>query len=232
MLAAFANTARAFWGTHQAEGYLEVARHNADFILNQLRPAGKLRRSWRKGKTTGEVFLDDYAALIIALLELYQTDFDNKWYVHAVELTHEMIDRFNDPAGGFFDTPSDGDVLLFRPKDMQDNATPSGNSLACEAVLRMAAFSDGSDRRRKAEEMLGLVMEQALNYPTAFARWLSAADFALGKVRQVAVVGDPARTELNPCWKSCGMVSTRSGSWLLHLCRFQKMHLHCSMSAP
>jgi hypothetical protein len=195
MLAAFANAARAFWGTHQAEVYLEIARHNADFLLKQLRPAGKLRRSWRKGKTTGEVFLDDYAALIIALLELYQTDFDNKWYIHAMELTKEMIDRFNDPAGGFFDTPSDGDALLFRPKDLQDNATPSGNSLACEALLKIAALSDRSDFRLKADEMLGFVIEQALHYPTAFARWLSAADFTLGKVKQVAVVGDPGQTE-------------------------------------
>jgi len=193
MLTAFAGAARAFWGTQRGAEFLTIARRNAEFLLTQPRPGGSLRRSWRKGKTTDEVFLEDYAALITALLELYQTDFDNRWFVHAQELTDEMVHRFNDPAGGFFDTPSDGGTLLFRPKDLQDNATPSGNSLAVEALLRMAAFSDRPDLRQKAEEMLGLIAEQALRYPTAFARWLSAADFALGRVRQVAVVGDMAK---------------------------------------
>ncbi len=195
MLTTFASAARAFWDTQQGDVYLEIARRNAEFLLSQLRPAGKLRRAWRKGKSTGEIFLEDYAALIIALLELYQTDFDNKWYVHAAELTDEMIDRFNDPVGGFFDTPSDGEELLLRPKDVQDNATPSGNSMACEALLRMAALSGQADLRQKAEEMLGLISEQLLRYPTGFARWLSAADFSLGRVKQVAVVGEPAREE-------------------------------------
>jgi uncharacterized protein len=192
MVTTFAVAARAYWGTQLGNGYLKIARGTAEFLLNQLRPGSRLRRACRKGKTTDEVFLEDYAALIIALLELYQTDFDNRWFGHALELTDEMILRFNDPAGGFFDTPSDGEVLLFRPKDLQDNATPSGNSLACEALLRMAAFSDRPDFRQKAEEMIGLITEQALRYPTAFARWLCAADFALGKVKQVAIVGDIA----------------------------------------
>jgi uncharacterized protein YyaL (SSP411 family) len=195
MLTTFASAARAFWDTQQGDVYLEIARRNAEFLLSQLRPAGKLRRAWRKGKSTDGIFLEDYAALIIALLELYQTDFDNKWYVHATELTDEMIEQFNDPAGGFFDTPSDGEALLLRPKDVQDNATPSGNSMAFEALLRMAALSDRADLRQKAEEMLGLISEQLLRYPTGFARWLSAADFSLGRVKQVAVVGEPAREE-------------------------------------
>jgi uncharacterized protein len=194
-LATFASAARAFWGTQQGEVYLKTARRNAEFLLTQLRPAGKLRRAWRKEQATEEIFLEDYASMIIALLELYQTDFDNKWFVQAQELTDEMIDRYNDPAGGFFDTPSDGEALLFRPKDLQDNATPSGNSMACEALLRMAALSDRVDLRQKAEETLGIIVEQALRYPTGFARWLSTAYLALGKIRQAAVVGDPALKE-------------------------------------
>lgn len=194
-LITFASAARAFWGTQQGDEYFKTARRNAEFLLTQLRPAGKLHRSWRKGQSTEEIFLEDYAALIIALLELYQTDFDNQWFTHASELTDEMVDRFNNHSGGFFDTPSDGQVLLFRPKDMQDNATPSGNSMACEALLRMAELSDRADLRQKAEEMLGMIAEQALRYPTGFARWLSTANFALGKVKQVAVVGDPAMKE-------------------------------------
>jgi uncharacterized protein YyaL (SSP411 family) len=195
MLSTFANAARAFWGTPQGEEYLNIARRNAEFLLTQLRPSGKLRRVCRNGKTTDEVFLEDYSALVIALLDLYQTDFDNKWYLHSMDLTEEMIDRFDDPAGGFFDTPADGEKLLIRPKDLQDNATPSGNSMACEALLKMAALTDRVDFRQKAEEMLGQIAEQALRYPTGFARWLTAADFALGVVKQIAIVGDPVMEE-------------------------------------
>jgi len=174
--------------------YYKAATRNADFLLTALRPDGQLRRAWRDGKTTGAVFLEDYAALILGLLELYQTDFDNKWFKAAVDLTEEMIQRFSDSAGGFFDSPSDGEVLLVRPKDIQDNATPSGNALACEALLKLAAFTDKGEHRDLAEQSLRLMSEQALKYPTAFGRWLSAADFALGKQKQVAVVGD-ARAE-------------------------------------
>jgi uncharacterized protein YyaL (SSP411 family) len=174
-----------------------MATRNAEFMLDALRPDGKLRRSWRQGKTTNEVFLEDYAALILGLLELYQTDFENRWFRAAQELAHEMIDLFGDANGGFFDTASSGEELLIRPKDLQDNATPSGNALACEALLVLASFSDNGRYRDLAERSLRLVSNHALRYPTSFARWLSAADFALGNVKQVAVVceTDPAEAQ-------------------------------------
>jgi len=170
--------------------YYKLATRNAEFLLNALRPSGKLKHSWREGKTTDAVFLEDYAALILGLLELYQTDFNDKWFAFAKELADEMIELFNDPAGGFFDTSKDGEALLLRPKDVQDNATPSGNALACEALLKLAAFTDEGKYRDLAEKSLRLVVGMAVRYPTAFGRWLSAADFALGKVKQVAVLGE------------------------------------------
>jgi uncharacterized protein YyaL (SSP411 family) len=158
-----------------------------------LRPNGKLKRSWRDGKITDEVFLEDYANLILGLLELYQTDFNDKWFASAKELADEMIDLFEDPGGGFFDTSKNAQGLLLRPKDIQDNATPSGNALACEALLKLAAFADDAKYRDLAEKSLGLVVDFATRYPTAFARWLSAADFALGTVKQVAAVHEAGR---------------------------------------
>jgi uncharacterized protein YyaL (SSP411 family) len=195
MLQAFAETARAFQTMDQRLDYLLMATRSARFLLSTLHKNGRLHHSWRASKVLEEVFLDDYAALIIALLELYQSDFDNQWFTAAIHLAEEMTTYFSDPTGGFFDTPNDGETLLLRPKDIQDNATPSGNSLACDALLRLAAFTDKADYRQRAEEMLGKVTESALRYPTSFARWLSAADFALGNVKQVAVVGDPGQAE-------------------------------------
>ena len=190
MLEAMAEAARAFGDTGEGKRYLDMATRNAEFLLSALRPDGQLRRSWRDGKATGEVFLEDYAALILGLLELYQTDFNNCWFASAQELVDEMTARFSDPEGGFFDTPSDGEALVLRPKNLQDNAIPSGNALACEALLKFSAFTDKGKYRDVAEKAFKNVAEAAVRYPTAFARWLSAADFALSNGKQVAVLGD------------------------------------------
>jgi len=168
--------------------YYLLATRNAEFLLSELRPNNKLKHSWREGKTINEVFLEDYAALILGLLELYQTDFNNRWFMVAKELADEMLGLFSDPAGGFFDTAKNGETLLLRPKDVQDNATPSGNALACEALLKLASFTDEGKYRDGAEKALGLIVAMAVRYPTAFGRWLSAGDFALGPTKQVAVV--------------------------------------------
>ena len=188
MLAAFAEASRAIDDPELQHKYLIMATRNADFLLDALRPEGKLKRSWRQAKITNEVFLEDYAALILGLLELYQTDFQTKWFASAQELAEETIDLFEDPIGGFFDTSKEGEELLLRPKDLQDNATPSGNALACEALLKLAAFTDNGRYRDLAERSLELMAHHALRYPTSFGRWLSAADFALATVKQVAVM--------------------------------------------
>ena len=178
--------------------YYALATRNAEFLLSALRPHGRLRHSWRAGKTTNEVFREDYGALILGLLELYQTDFNTQWYKAARELAEEMIDLFADPAGGFFDTSKEEKLLLLRPKDVQDNATPSGNALACEALLRLSAFTDEGKYRDLAEKALGLVVGLAVRYPTSFGRWLSASDFALANTKQVAVIyarPEPGRSD-------------------------------------
>jgi uncharacterized protein YyaL (SSP411 family) len=188
MLATLAEAARVIDEPDLRNKYLVLATRNADFLLDALRPNKKLRRSWRQGQATNEVFLEDYAALILGLLELYQTDFQVKWFTHAQELADEMIELFTDPNGGFFDTSKDSEEILIRPKDLQDNAVPSGNALASEALLKLAAFTDNGTYRDIAEKSLRGIAHHALRYPTSFARWLSAADFALGNVKQIAVL--------------------------------------------
>ena len=191
MLAAFAEAARVFADlSPHSDSYFKMATRNANFILSELRPSGQLCRAWRDGSTTNAVFLEDYASLILGLLELYQTDFDNKWFASAHELANEMIEKFNDPNGGFFDTPHDGETLLIRPKDISDNATPSGNALACEALLKLAAYTDNGKYRDLAEQALAIMGDSALRYPLGFARWLSVAENAQGNIKQIAVMGE------------------------------------------
>ena len=144
MLAAVAEAARAFDGTEEGKQYLNVATRSGEFLLTALRPDGHLRRSWRDGKVTDEVFLEDYAALILGLLELYQTDFDNRWFTSALELADEMIERFSDPDGGFFDTPADGEA---------SGHPPEGFARQCHPIrecpgLRSAAQAGSLHRKR------------------------------------------------------------------------------------
>lgn len=192
MLAAVAEAARVLADVpSQTDTYLNLATRNAEFLLSNLRVDGELYRSWRDGNVTSEVFLEDYASLILGLLELYQTDFNVRWFAAAKELADEMIERFQDKEdGGFYDTPHDGEQLLLRPKDIQDNATPCGNSLACEALLKLAEFTGEGRYRDLAEEALTLVTGFVLRYPLGFARWLSAAEQAAGTMKQVALLGE------------------------------------------
>jgi len=191
MLAAFAEAARVLASSSpSASNYLNLAARSAEFSLSELRPNEKLRRSWRAGKTKKEVFLEDYAALILGLLELYQTDFNNKWFISAKELADELIERFSDPEGGFFDTPHDSEKLLVRPKEVQDNATPSGNSLACQALTKLAAYTDEGKYRDLADKSLQQITSFVMRYPLGFANWLSAAENVLGNMKQVAVLGE------------------------------------------
>jgi hypothetical protein len=188
ILSTFAEAARVL----NNEEYLKIAQRNASFMLTSLRLEGKLRRVWSKGRVSNEVFLEDYAALILGLIQLYQTDFDNRWYAEAYNLTEEMINQFTDPTSGFFDTTSDAETILSRPKELQDNATPSGNALAAEALLKMAALSGNNEWHQLAEKTLGMVSSLSGDYPTAFSRWLAAADFNINQTIQIAIIGDLA----------------------------------------
>jgi uncharacterized protein YyaL (SSP411 family) len=170
--------------------YVEMAMRNIRFLLNNLAREDQVFHSWRDGQVSSHGFLEDYAALIWSLITLYQGDPQNHWYQTAVLFAQSMVDRFKDPAGGFFDTGNDHERLLMRPKELQDNAVPSGNALAATALLRLSALSGRGDWRDMAEKSLSGIQDPAVRYPTAFGQWLYAMDFAVGPVNEVAILGD------------------------------------------
>jgi uncharacterized protein YyaL (SSP411 family) len=136
MLAAFAEAARDRSLGQRAESYRLAAEHNAEFLLREMRTAhGRLLRAWKDGQAKLHGYLEDYACVIEGLLELYQTTFDEKLFAAARELADTMLQYYADPAGGFFDTSDDHETLVTRPKDLQDNAVPSGNAMATTALL-------------------------------------------------------------------------------------------------
>jgi uncharacterized protein YyaL (SSP411 family) len=201
MLTALAEAA----GALSRSDYLEAAVKNARFILENLYADGKLLRSWRHGVAKQSAFLEDYAGLAHALLSLYQVDPVTGWYQTALELQEHILEHFSDPTGGFFDTPSYHEPLLIRPKDQQDNATPSGNALTAMLLLKLATYQGNSAWRQLAEAMLSSNLDMMLRYPSAFAQWWCAADFALGPVNEVAILGSlsekTTQALLEPLWQ-------------------------------
>jgi uncharacterized protein YyaL (SSP411 family) len=185
MMIAFAEAGRYL----KEPTYIEAAIRNANFIIENMHTDGYLYRSWREGQASHNAYLEDYAALILGLLALYQGDPNPQWYHVAKQLTDELIAHFNDPEGGFFDTRADHETLILRPKDLQDNATPSGNALAALALLQLAALSTETAYRQHAEEMLQSMGKMLERYPTGFAQWLCAYDFAVAPVKEVAILG-------------------------------------------
>ncbi len=187
------------------QDYLAAAIRNADFLLTHLRSADRqLYRSWRAGRARHKAYLEDYAALILGLLALYQSDPRPRWFREARLLTQTMLSRFRDPRGGFYDTADDHEALLIRPKEVQDNATPSGNALAATALLLMASYTGEGAWRDEAEAMLRGQAARMSRYPTGWGQWLCAADYALGPELEIALLypGDIqiARPLLDALW--------------------------------
>jgi len=183
-----------------AARYRSAAECAADAILAGLRDGdGRLRRSWKDVRATGPGVLEDHADLAEGLLALYEATFDERWFEAARSLLEIVLARFGDTDGGFFDTADDHERLVARPRDAQDNATPSGGAMASYALLRLAALTGDERHRTAAERAIGATGALLGRYPTAFAMWLQALDLALADIAEVAIVGaaaDPSTTAL------------------------------------
>ena len=127
-------------------------------VAGLLSPEGVLRRSWKDGRAVGQGVLEDYTHLADGLLALYEATFDERWFTVARGLMDRVLARFADPAGGFFDTADDHERLVTRPKDVQDNAVPSGNAMAARVLLRLAAWTGEGRYRDAAERALRTVV--------------------------------------------------------------------------
>jgi uncharacterized protein YyaL (SSP411 family) len=170
---------------------LAVAEGLAEAALGLLRgPDGRLARSFRSGRTTGRGGLDDYACLADGLLCLYEATFEERWLMAAGELVDIIERQFADAAGGWFDTATDAEPLIVRPKETQDGATPAGGAMAVSVILRLAELTGEGRLRDAAERAIGQTERLAALYPRAFPVWLGALDFASTPVVQVAIAGD------------------------------------------
>ena len=177
------------------EDWIVVAIRNAEFILDRLvRDDGRVMRSCKADSDAPASilgFLEDYAYLADALTHLYEATFDLRWLDWAEQLCDRMIELFWDPADSvFYDTGSDQEELIIRPRDTFDNAQPSGGSAASMALLRCAEFTGNADLERIGAANLRSMRDLMERAPSAFAWWLQAAEFYANPVKQVVVVGE------------------------------------------
>jgi hypothetical protein len=206
MLAAFAEAARAL----DRADYLQTAIANAEFLLNTMRqPDGRMLRSWRRlPSTDGAVgdraggegsrlngYLEDYANVAEGLLAVYEATFDVRYFTAARGLMDYVLEHFADQKGGFYDTSDDHETLVTRPKDIQDNATPSGNAMTVTVLFKLTLLTAEMRYAEIAAAALRSVQPILAQHPTAFAQWLTAAAFALGDAQEIALVGDPEQTD-------------------------------------
>jgi hypothetical protein len=172
--------------------YLEAATAAAEFVLGSLRDAdGRLLRTWKDGQGRLNAYLEDHAFLLEALLTLYESSFEPRWFAEAVALADTTIERFGDEEhGGFFETSSDHERLLARRKDLEDHPIPSGNASAAYGLLRLGALTGERRYEEQAVGVLRLLHELAAKHPQGFGHLLQALDFHLAEVKEVALVGD------------------------------------------
>ena len=188
MLAAFAEATQALDRTD----YRDVATANAEFLYANMRARdGRLLRTWKAGSDAKyNAYLEDYAFLAEGLLALYQTTFDKRWFQWARELADAMLEHFSDAQdGGFYDTRDDHEQLIHRPKDIQDNAIPSGNAMAAHVLLKLSLLTGEPTYWDTAERAIRSVGKLMAQYPSGFGEWLNGASLVMGESREIALVG-------------------------------------------
>ena len=172
--------------------YLAAAERCMSFLLTRLTQAdGSLFGTFRDGRAHVEAGLDDYAFVIQALCDLYESSFNAEYLERALIFKDMLEERFADPTlGGYFTTAADQADLIVRLKSSHDNALPSGAAIQALNLVRLAAFTGKTDLRGRAESALfaqGGVVQRA---PYAFSHLLIAEDFLRGSAREVVIAGE------------------------------------------
>jgi hypothetical protein len=187
MLAAYAEAARVFGDEH----YRRIAERNAEFILSALTMEdGRLYRSHKAGESKLNGYLEDYAGVIDGLLEVYQTTFHPHWFQEAQRLTDYALAHFQaEDGGGFYDTSDEHESLVARPRSLQDNATPSGNSLMAYNLVRMGAYTGQPEYEAAALKVFRQTLAAVQQYPSAFGVILWGLDLLIRRPVEVAIVG-------------------------------------------
>jgi len=190
MIGAFAEAGRVFG----EKRYVEAAERAATTLWNLHRRDGRLLRSSRQGKAQGEAFLEDYAYLANALVDLYEAGGSQgpAWLDRARDIGDLILDLFSAAEGGFYSTSRFNETLLVRTREGHDGATPSANGCAALALARLGVHFDRAsfrDAAARAVAAYGIAIDRQ---PRAFPTSLLVLDFLRRGPTEIALVGDPA----------------------------------------
>ncbi len=178
--------------------YRDAAAEAARFIVTELKDGDALLRRYRNGVSGIPAILDDYAYMVVALIDVYETTFDPQWLAEARALTDGMLKRFWDgETNGFYFTSEDHENLIVRARSAQDGPTPSGNSMAALGMLRLAKLIDHADYNDKANAVMEAHYEYLALAPAGYLNMLGAVDFFLYPPKEVAIVGTPGSDGVN-----------------------------------
>lgn len=180
--------ARASWLLKEPR-WLTAAERAGSFVWTQLRSNGRLQRSWVDGTAKGFGFLDDYAFMTQAYLDLHEASGDAQWLAHAMELQAQTDLRFADSAhGGYFSTPDDAEVLLARAKPDRDGAEPAGNSVAANNLVRLHALTGAQSYQRKVTALWQAFAGRVAQYPFVLTEMLLGVESYAWPMREVVLV--------------------------------------------
>jgi len=179
------------YNTFGVQHYLEMAINNAGFILkNQIKPDNSLYHNFKEGKSTINAHLEDYALVIEAFLSLYQTTSDEQWLQKSKELTDYTIQHFNDKESHMFYFTSDLDPeMITRKIETYDGVIPSSNSVMAHNLFKLSHFFENKSYKKKSEQMLKNVLDQAFNYGSGYSNWLLLYSDFIGEFYEIAIIG-------------------------------------------
>ncbi len=169
--------------------YSEAAIACAEFVLRDLRtPDGRLLRTYNEGRAKIDAYLEDHAYLLEALIVMFETTCEERWFNEATTLADTLIARFADPEhGGFYSTAADADEpLITRRKDLEDTPIPAGQSSAAMGLLRLSQLTGNAEYERQALSVLSLLQDIASRHPTSFAHALQALYWSFAPARPIA----------------------------------------------
>jgi uncharacterized protein YyaL (SSP411 family) len=196
--------------------YTNTASTAANFIVHKLVKDGRLQRSYKDGHTRHNAYLDDYAFLIAALLDLYEATFNIQWLQQAITLDNTLEKYYEDKQqGGFFMTSDDHEALLTREKPSRDSAEPSGNSVSILNLLRLHEFTTTDRYRQRAQKALQAFAGSLQSQPFALTEMLLALAFYLDQAKEIIIVtpagekpsAEPFLIEMRKIFTPCRVLS-------------------------
>jgi uncharacterized protein YyaL (SSP411 family) len=170
--------------------YLDAAIANGSFLLSLMTSDGHLMHTYKDKQAKIDGFLEDYALVVEALLDLHQANFKGKWLKESIRLTDIMVNEFwDESAGMFYDTGKRHQPLFIRPKNIRDGALPSGASSATLTLLKVSRLTNNDRFEQIAVKSLQHIGENLSRYPLAFGNWLCALNLQLSTPQEIAIIG-------------------------------------------